>query len=882
MDSIRYFLRKLTYLFQRERYNRELEEEMAFHREQAERVFASEGMTPEAARFAAARQFGNAARLQDQSHEVVAFRSETVWQDFRFAIRQLRKNPGFAATAILVLALGIGASVAIFAFVDAALIKPLPYQNPSRLVQLFESIPLGPRFHLSYLDYLDWKRENTVFQSLDVFAPYGFLLNTPTGTQMADGARVSAGFFHTLGVDPVLGRDLRPEDEQPSAARTALLSYSAWQRRYGGRKDVVGQTVVLDGNPNTIVGVLPRSFHFAPAEPADFWAIERASGGCEKQRGCHSLFGVARLKPGVTFATAFSDIKTIADQLERQYPDSNRGQRAFMMTLTDVIVGDIRPILLVLLAGAALLLLIATVNVASLLLVRAESRRREMAVRGALGASRARLIRQFVTEGLTLVVAATALGMGCAYLAMQSVALLIPRDMMASVPYLRGLGLNARVVMFACAISLVTGLLFSLTPALRLPLHDLRGGLSEGGRGSANMVWRRFGANLVMVELAMAVVLLVGAGLLGKSFYRLLHVDPGLQPDHLAMLQIGAQGPAYSKDEQEIALERQIVAKVSNLPGVNSAALTSRLPLGDGDGTTVFRVVGRPYRGENNGYEVAIRQVSSGYFSTLQARLLRGRYFAEDEDKSKPLVAVVNQEMAKQLFPGEDAVGKQIYYDSDPKSHIQIVGVVNDIKEGQLNAAPRAAIYVPFNQSPNSDFAVVARSSQAEDTLLSQIAAAIHQIDPGLAAYDAVTMKERIHDSPAAYLHRSSAWMVGGFATLALLLGVVGLYGVIAYSVSKRTREIGVRIALGAQRGAIYGLILKEAGWLAGAGIAVGLVCSVAAATLMRTLLFGVQFWDISTLAGVSFILAVAALLASYIPAHRAAAVDPVEALRAE
>ena len=884
MNSIRYFLRKLTFLFQRERYNRELEEEMALHREQAEREFAAEGMTPEAARFAAARQFGNAAKLQDQSHEVVAFRSETVWQDFRFAIRQLRKNPGFAATAIVVLALGIGASVAIFAFVDAALIKPLPYQNPSRLVQLFESIPLGPRFHLSYLDYLDWKRENTVFQSLDVFtpSPYGFLLNTPEGTQMADGAKVSAGFFRTLGVDPILGRDLRPEDEQPSAARTVLLSYSAWQRRYGGRKDVVGQTVVLDGNPNTIVGVLPRNFHFAPAEPADFWAIERASGGCEKQRGCHNLFGVARLKPGVAFATAFADIKTVADQLERQYPDSNRGNRAFMMMLTDVIVGDIRPILLVLLAGAALLLLIATVNVASLLLVRAESRRREMAVRGALGATRARLIRQFVTEGLTLVSAATVLGLASATLAMQFIARLIPRDMMASMPYLRGLGLNARVVLFACAISLVTGLLFSLTPALRLPLRDLREGLTEGGRGSGSMVWRRFGANLVMAELAMAVVLLVGAGLLGKSFYRLLHVDPGLEPDHLAMLQIGAQGPAYSKDEQQVALERQIIARVSNLPGVKSVALTNSLPLGDADGTTVFRVVGRPYRGENNGYEVAYRQVSSSYFSTLRARLSRGRYFSEDEDKSRPLVAVVNQQMAKQLFPGEDAVGKQIYYDDDPKLHVQIIGIVNDIQEGQLNAAPRSAIYVPFNQHPNSYFAVVARSSQAEDSLFAAMTAAIHQIDPGLAAFKPVTMKERIHDSPAAYLHRSSAWIVGGFATLALLLGVVGLYGVIAYSVSQRTREIGVRMALGAQRGAIYGLILKEAGWLAGAGIAVGLVCSVAAATLMRALLFGVQFWDISTLAGVSFVLAIAALLASYFPAHRAAAVDPVEALRAE
>jgi macrolide transport system ATP-binding/permease protein len=882
MNSIGHFFRKLAILFRRERYNRELEEEMAFHREQAEQSLAEEGIPREEAHYAAARQFGNTVRLQEQSHEIVGFRAETVWQDFRFAVRQLRKNPGFTATAVMVLALGIGASVAIFSFVDAALIKPLPYKEPSRLVQLFESISLGPRFHLSYLDYLDWKRENKVFESLDVFAPYGFLLNTPSGTQMADGARVSAGFFQTLGVEPVLGRNLLAQDEQPSAPRATLLSYAAWQRRYGGRKDVLGQTVVLDGNPNTIVGVLPRDFHFAPAEPADFWAIERASGGCEKSRGCHNLFGVARLKPGVSFGMAFADIKTVAEQLERQYPDSNRGQRANMMMLTDAIVGDIRPILLVLLGGAMLLLLIATVNVASLLLVRSESRRREMAVRSALGASGPRLVRQFVTEGLTLVAGANAIGLALAYVAMQLIVRLIPKDALASMPYLNGVGLNPRVVLFAGAVSLLTGVLFSLTPALRLPAGDLREALSEGGRGSANVIWRRFGSNLIVIELAMAVVLLVGAGLLGKSFYRLLHVDTGLQADHLATLQIAADGPAYSKDEQVIAVERQMLAGVSSLPGVNSAAVTDRLPLGDGDGTTNFQVMGRPYHSGRNGYEVTFRQVSAGYFSTLQAGLAEGRYFREDEDKSKPLVAVINQEMAKRLFPGEDAVGKRIYYDSDPKQIIQIIGVVDEIQEAQLDAAPRAAIYVPFNQNPNSYFSIVVRSSQEEDSLLAAMTKAIHRIDPGIAVKGPMTMRQRIHDSPAAYLHRASAWLVGGFAGLALLLGVVGLYGVVAYSVSQRTREIGVRMALGAQRASIYELVMKEAGWLAGIGIAAGLACSIVTGMLMRALLFGVRFWDISTFLAVAVLLGLAALLASYIPAHRAASVNPVEALRAE
>ena len=878
MDWLTRIFKKLRLLASRERFNRELAEEMTFHREQTERELIADGMHADEAHFAARRQFGNDALLRDNSHRITGLWFESIMQDFHFALRQLRKNPGFAAAAILILTLGIGASVAIFSFVDAALIKPLPYKDPARLAVLFESIPLGARFHLSYLDYLDWRRENRVFQSLDVYAPYGFMLQTPTGAQQADGASVSAGFFDTLGVTPILGRDFRPGEDQPSAPRTALISYAAWQRRFGGRKDALGQSVILDGNPTTIIGVLPRNFHFAPAEPADFWANERSTGECEKNRGCHNLFGVARLKRDVSFATAFADIKTIAQNLERQYPDSNRDQRAFMMTLTDAIVGQVRPILFVLLAGAALLLLIAAVNVTSLLLVRSERRKREMAIRGALGASRTRLIRQFITEGVVLATSAGALGIASASTVMDLFLRLIPKDVLATMPYLQEIGLNARVLTFAMLVALSAGVLFSLLPALRVSGFDLREGLSEGSRGSSGTVWRRFGANLVVVELTMAVVLLVGASLLGKSFYRLLHVDTGLEPDHLATLQVAAVGDSYNNDQQRIHLERQLQARLSSLPGVKSVAFSSRLPLGDGDGTSTFRIVGRPDHGEHN--EVAYRAVSANYFSTLEARLLRGRYFAEDEDESRPSVVVINQELAKQYFPGEDPVGKQI--SRGESAHIEIIGVVNDIQEGQLDAAPRGAMYAPLNQNPVSYFAVVMRTSQMEDSLLPTAAAAIHSIDPSLAVYDPITMAERVHDSPSASLHRSSAWLVGGFAALALLLSVVGLYGVIAYSVSQRTREIGVRMALGAQRGAVYRLILGEAGWLVAAGIGAGLLCSLAATVLIRKLLFDVHAWDASILASVSLALAAAALLASYLPARRAASVNPTEALHAE
>lgn len=459
VNAFTLFVKKLSILFRRDQFRSELDEEMAFHREQAEKELRESGMPPEAARYEAIRKVGNATRLRERSEEEVGFRVESVVQDIRFALRQLHKNPGFAATAILILALGIASSVAIFAFVDAALIKPLPYRNPTRLAQLFESIALGPRFHLSYPDYVDWKRMNKSFSSLDVFAPYGFMAKTPDGLRQADGARVSAGFFRTLGVTPILGRDFYDGEDAAAPARTLLLSYSAWQNRYGGSRDVLNKTVVLDGDPYIIIGVLPRNFSFAPAEPADFWAIEKGTVGCETNRACHNLFGVARLKDGVSFAAALQDVRAIAQQLTKQYPDSNRDQWGFLMPLTDVIVGDIRPILLVSLAGAGLLLLIAGVNVANLLLVRAENRKREIAVRGALGASPRRLVRQFITEGMLLSSIGCVVGLVCCARSLHVLSTLIPKDMMDGMPFLHDLGLNVRVVFFAGVLALLAGAL---------------------------------------------------------------------------------------------------------------------------------------------------------------------------------------------------------------------------------------------------------------------------------------------------------------------------------------------------------------------------------------------------------------------------------------
>jgi macrolide transport system ATP-binding/permease protein len=867
-------------MFKRKRSTEDFAEEIKAHLELEAEELKREGLSDNEARRKARVDFGNVPAAQERFY----LKSRIEWldnlvRDTKFAIRQLLKNPGFAATAILVLALGIGASVAIFAFVDTALIKPLPYASPSRLVNMFESNQTGPRFHLSYLDYLGWKKRNHVFSSMDVYEQDDFMLNTAAGTQQANGARVSDGFFRTLGVNPALGRTFYEGEDIKASSTTVLLSYAAWQKRFGGRPDVVGQTVTLNGNLATVIGVLPQNFHFAPAGPAEFWLTIDPSSQCNKSRGCHNSFGVGRLNDGTTVAAADAEMKEIAEQLQKQYPDSNLSRGALVIPLTEMIVGDIRPILLVLLCGAGLLLLIASVNVASLLLVRSESRKREIAVRGALGATPGRLIRQFMAEGLLLAASASVLGIASAYAAIRILLKLLPGERLADMPYLAGIGLDARVVLFACVISLLAGALFSLTPMLRLSLVTVRQGLAEGGRGGAGVVWRRFGANLVVIELATAMMLLVAAGLLGKSFYRLLHVDMGLEPENLAMLQVWGPASSYAKDPQKVEMERQVLGKLASLPGVKSVAVSSDLPVGDGDGIKAIGFVGKPNLGVYN--EVNDREVSSTYFTTLQAQLLRGRHFTETDDASRPRVAIVNETFAKRYFSGENPLGSRINF-GEVNSPTEIVGVVDDIKEGPLDIATRPAMYVPFAQAPDNSFFVIVRTSQSPSSLLPTIAASIHEVDPTIATYNAVTMTDHIRDSPAAYLHRSSAWLVGSFAAMALLLGVVGLYGVIAYSVSQRTREIGIRMALGAQRGSVHQMVLRETGWLAITGIAIGAVCSLAAASLLRGLLFGIHPWDISTLVAVAAVLGVSALLASYIPARRAASVDPMEALRTE
>jgi macrolide transport system ATP-binding/permease protein len=862
--------------------NEDLERELRSDLELEEEEQRDRGLSPDEARYAARRAFGNTTLIREQTHEFWGSAPfERFLQDLRYALRQFRRSPGFASTAILVLALGIGVSVAIFGFVDAALLEPLPYANPNRLMSVNESSIESPRWPLSYPDFLDWRRLNKSFSSLDIYSGAGFLLRAGTDTEPVQGERVSGGFLTTLGVHPILGRDFNANEDRLGGPNVVILSYGAWIHRFGARRNVIGQTVDLDDQAYSIIGILPRSFTFAPSGNAEFWVPINTLSPHQYSRTFYSFMGLGRLRAGVNRQTAQAEMTAIAKTLQQQYAITGRNLSASVLPLSEVFIGDVRPILLTLLAGAGLLLLIACVNVASLVLVRSESRKREVAVRGALGATPARLLRQFVTEGLLFAALGNLSGLVIAAGLMKLLAGVVPRDMAASMPFVELAGLNAHTGVFAAAVALLAALLLAGTQALRIPLRTGRDGLAEADRGGTSMFWRRLGGNLVVVELAIAVVLLSGAGLLAKSFYRLLHVPLGFDPDHLASVRVMIPRTAYINNDQTLGLYREIMRRVSSLPGVESAGAGSRLPVECNCNTDAIQVVGRPFHGEHN--EVDERHVSPDYLPTLRASLLRGRGFTEADDFSTPGVAIVNQALVNKYFTGQDPIGQRIANDEGGRPSVwQIVGVVDDVHEAPLDDETGPAEYFPINQTMDPELNLAVRTRQDPGVLLPALVTALHQLDPRLGVSEEATLTAKIGNTEAALLHRFAAYLVGGFAAMALLLGLVGLYGVTAYSVSQRTREIGVRMALGAQRSGVYRLVMGQAGLLTFAGVAIGLVCSIGTSLFIRKLLFAVPAWDVATLAAVAFVLALTSLAASLLPARRAASVDPVQALRSE
>ena len=807
---------------------------------------------------------------------------DSAGQDLRYSIRTLFKSPRFSVAAVLTLALGIAANVAIFAFVNAALIRPLPYRDSARLIEVYSSKPMevNQQFEASYPDFVDWRKENHVFENLAGFASNAVILKDNSGSQFLPTAVASDNFFQTLGVRPLLGRDFRAGEDLAAAPRTVLLSYAFWQNHFGGRRDVIGETLNLDGKPNTIIGVLPRDFQFAPVGDPQLWLTLHAEGQLLQRRNLYWVNVIGRLKPGVSRDSAAAAMNVIAEQLERQYPDSNQNLRTALLPLTDVIVGSIRPILLVLLASVTLLLLVACANVANLLLARSVSRRRELAIRTALGASRARIVWLMLSEGLALSLTGGILGALAAQWLIKGLVLLIPQSQLETMPYLQGVKIDGMVLGFALFLAIVTGIVFALAPALQASRANVQHALNEGSRSSHSGLWKRFASGLVVAEVTVAMVLLVGSGLLIKSVYRLLSVDAGFDEHNLVGMAVGFPDDHYPKEPEQIQLHRNLMQKLSSLPGVESVGSGSVLPVSNGGSTIMFCVAGQPCNGR--GTEANIRSADRTYLQTLRAQLVAGRWFNETDTTTSPQVLIVNETLARKFLNG-DPLKQQIRFTYSAKEKPRhIIGVVRDIKEGPLDSPARPAIYDPIEQSPRTYFDLAVRSPRPAEALIPELKAAIHNVDPDAVTFDIHTMQERIQLSPATFLHRYPAWLATGFAMLALLLGSIGLYGVIAYSVSQRTQEIGIRMALGAQRGQVLSMVLSQGLKMIVPGIVIGALAAIAAASLVRSMLFGVTVADPLIFAAVTAILAAVTSFASFIPARQATKVDPMVALRYE
>jgi putative ABC transport system permease protein len=808
----------------------------------------------------------------------------TLLQDVRFALRVLWKSRGFTAVAVVTLALGVGANTAIFSVVDAALLRPLPFKDPARLVHLWETTRRGDfnRREASYPDFLDWRREGTDFEAVAGYTPAFFTLAGGDGPERVQGAAVTRNFFDTLGVKPARGRAFLEEEDTAGGPCAVMLSHGLWQRRYGGDEHVLGQTLSADGQSCTIVGVLPAGFSFASLGDADLWTPLAPSRQQEGARYWHWLQAIARLKPGVGVDAARSQMQTVAARIAADDPQSHAGTGISVVPLQEEFVGRIRPILFALLGAVALVLLIACANVANLLLARSNTRRREMAVRAALGASRWRIARQLLTESVLLALAGGAAGLVLALWGVDLLVAAIPSSQLAYMPYLRHLSLDKEILLFTFGLSLLTGVVFGLAPALSASRADLQGAMKEGVRGSGARRARGVRELLVVSEVALSLVLLIGAGLLLKSLARMLSVDPGFKTENLLTMTVTLPPGTAADAQKAVVFYDSLLRRVSALPGVRGAAEVSNLPLSGDGGTGTPRVVGLP-ESATEGAESHLRTVSANYFDVMGVALLKGRAFDERDRSDAPPVILINQTLAARVFGGEDPLGRRVTFkftaDQPP---FEIVGVVGDEKVTSLDARTTPVIYFPVSQGPDGRMSIVARTTAEPAAVAGGVRGVVRELDPEVPVFGVRTMGQLISDSRATFMRRYPAYLIGVFACVALLLAVVGIYGVISYAVTQRTRELAIRVALGARGRDVLRLVLRDGLLLALAGVGLGVCGALALTRLMSGLLYGVSATDPLTFVAVSLLLALVALAACLAPARRAAKVDPMAALRYE
>ena len=803
---------------------------------------------------------------------------DALLKDVRYGVRTLRKSPAFTLVALFTLALGIGATSTIFTAVHAVLLRPLPFQAPEQLALVYETSREGdnPRFVTSAPTFLDWQQQNRVFSSMAAFLEAGYNLAGSDAPERVGGARVTGDFFRTLGVAPALGRALTVDDDQSGGPANAVLSWRLWQNRFAGDASVIGRTVTLDERAYTVVGVMPAEFRFPSAEVAVWvatrWTPEQVQAPAA--RGGHGWTVVARLRPGVTLAQAGSEMQTIADRLSAEYPDFQSKFGAAVYSLPSEAVGDVRTGLLVLMGAVGLVLLIACANVANLMLARAATRQREMAIRSAIGASRRALVRQLLTESLVLALAGGTLGL---LLATWGTGLLASLGSIGVAE--DALRVDWRIVLFATGTSLLTGVMFGLAPALQAARPDLNEVLKDGNKGSAGLGRGRMRDSLLVAEVALSLLLLVGAGLLVRSFIRLQDTHPGFHAANVLTARVQLPSATYGDTLRRAAFQRDLLERLGALPGVRSAALASGLPLSGVDAVYGYWVDGRTHTLSDlpvaNYYGV-----SPAYFAALQIPLRRGRSFTDMDRMNGHRVALVNETAARQHFPGEDPIGRVVHVGSPDDAGFEIVGVVADTRHGSLSAAPPPQLYVPIAQRPGLGVSIVLRTTGAPDALAAAVHREVRALDGSLPLSRVSSFQTLLDDGVAR--PRVTALLLGVFAALALVLAMVGIYGVIAYGVAQRTHEFGIRMALGAARGDVVRSVLWHAMRLAGIGIAVGLAAAFGLSRFLESLLYQVSASDPLTYLGLAAVVAMVALAAAYIPARRATRVMPMLALRGD
>jgi putative ABC transport system permease protein len=803
---------------------------------------------------------------------------ESLLQDARYGVRMLVRNPGVTAVLVLALAGGTGANAAIFSVVNAVLLRPLPYADPDRLMVVWEDASsFGfPRNTPAPANYLDWRKENRTFADMAAYTGGSFVLTGGGEPERIEAILASANLFSVLGVLPVLGRSFESEDDQPGADAVAILSHGLWQRRFGGSPSALGTTLLVDGRARTVVGVMPRGFQFADPR-ADLWVPIAFTNEQAAERGSHYLEVVGRLKPAVTSAQANADVETIAKRLQQEYPQTNTNIGALVVPLHEQKVGDIRPALLVLLGAVGLVLLVACANVANLLLARSVARQREIAVRAALGASRLRLVRQMLTESVLLGLLGAAAGLFLAAASVRLLVRLVPEGL--AMP--ETIGLDVRVLGFTLLLALFTGLIFGLAPSLHLVRTALGEAAREGSRSSEGPGRGRTRAFLVVSEVALSLILLVGAGLLIKSFDRLRHVEIGFRTERLLTLRVDLPATQYSDQGRRTAFFDSFLARVQALPGVESAAVITHLPLTFEGDNWLFLPEGQPDREDGNLPVAVYRVVSRDYFHALGIPLYKGRSFEERDKPDAPPAAVVNRKMAEAFWPGQDPLGRRIRTGRGPDAlWLTVVGVVGDTRQTDIHQPPKAELYRPHAQAESIPREVVVRVAGDPLMLAAAVRREVRALDANLPVSDVRAMEDVAGDAVA--LPRFQTLLLGIFAAAALGLALVGIYGVIAYSVAQRTREIGIRLALGASRADIVRAVLGPGLRLTVTGLAAGLLGALALTRAMAGLLFGVSATDGTVFVTVPVLVLAVALLAAYLPARRGSRLDPMRALRHE